>query len=166
MLIAEGLMLAKDLQKKIVDLANRINSNIYILPNRDGIEGIDVMLAEMIAVKNELLDLQVSILKTNTVATVAIDSKTTKTIGEAIKMVDRARQLSAFYSSIVEKMEEKTEGFMSSSYSSNGSAVQLSPNYKLNIKEYRAEADRLAKEARAIEKKLIQKNWTCELVKD
>lgn len=165
MFIAEGLMRAKDLQKELNELAERIPSNIYILPGKEGIEGVDEMLAEMIRVKNELLALQVCILKTNAVTTIAIDSNTTKTIGEAIKMVDRARLLSAYYKDMVAKMEDKTEGFMSSSYSSNGAALQLSPNFKHSIKEYRAEADRLSKEARAIEKKLIQKNWSTELVK-
>lgn len=169
MLIAEALTRIKDLEKERREVGEKLNSNVFILPDLevapDTIEEIIGTYQDLTA---QIAELKVKVIATNVVTKVEFQNVEGVTasisIMAAIKMIETYRHLESRYSSLVDSMESKRSRFYSHGSFGSDQAIKLIPNFKLTPAKLREEVIAFRNGARRVEQAVIKANWSTELV--
>ena len=150
MKLAEALHQRADLQKRISQLAQRLNNNAKVQEGDTPAEDPAVLLAELTADTDRLAALIAAINKTNTA-----------TVLEGVTLTDRIARKDALslrvsiLRTFLEQASQKVDRY---------SAKEIRIVSTVDVRALQKEVDRLSKELRELDVQIQGLNWTVDLI--
>lgn len=151
MKLAEALIIRADIQKRLLQLASRINNNLIVQEGFTPGEDPAKLMSEYLALQKELKKLVQRINTTN--AQTMFDES--NTLSDILAERDMLLAEHKFMSDVAEHASQTTDLYSSS---------EIAKVSTVNVSEIRHHADELAKQYRQLDISLQAKNWTTELL--
>jgi hypothetical protein len=151
MKLAEALILRADCQKRIEQLRQRLVRSAKVQEGETPPEQPQVLIAELDATINELVDLIRRINKTNSLTTL----EEGMTISDALAQRDTLLLKRSVYSSLVDTAAYQQERY---------SASEIKSFSTVNVAELQRQTDQLSKQCRELDTRIQQSNWNTELM--
>ncbi len=149
MKLAEALSERSDIRSRISQLENRLDMNARVQEGEQPSEDPEVLLAELNGLTDRLEELITRINLTNA-ATICDGEPLTALLARRDCLTLRVNAMRSFLNE-------------ASSLASRGMRSEIKILSTVNVKEYRAKADVLAKELRELDVRIQATNWTTEL---
>ena len=149
MKLAEALSERSDIRSRISQLENRLDMNARVQEGEQPSEDPEVLLAELNGLTDRLEELITRINLTNA-ATICDGEPLTALLARRDCLTLRVNAMRSFLNE-------------ASSLASRGMRSEIKILSTVNVKEYRAKADTLAKELRELDVRIQATNWTTEL---
>lgn len=150
MKLASALVERSDLQRKISELSNRLNTNAKVQDGEEPAEKPEELLEELDSVMTRLEELVTKINLTN--SSVVVEGKTlTEWLAKRDCLKQRIGLLRGFLNSASEKIDR---------YSS----AEIKIVSTVNVKALQKDVDALSKTLRETDEKIQEINWTTELL--
>ncbi len=150
MKLAEALHQRADLQKRIAQLAQRLNNNAKVQEGDTPAEDPAVLLAELTADTDHLSELIAAINKTNTAT--AVDGVT---LTDMIARKDALSLRVSILRTFLEQASQKVDRY---------SAKEIRVVSTVDVRELQKEVDHLSKELRELDVQIQGLNWTVDLI--
>lgn len=150
MKLASALVERSDLQRKISELSNRLNTNAKVQDGEEPAEKPEELLEEMDSVMTRLEELVTKINLTN--SSVVVEGKTlTEWLAKRDCLKQRIGLLRGFLNSASEKIDRY-------------SRAEIKIVSTVNVKALQKDVDALSKTLRETDEKIQEINWTTELL--
>ncbi len=150
MKLASALVERSDLQRKISELSNRLNTNAKVQDGEEPAEKPEELLEELDSVMTRLEELVTKINLTN--SSVVVEGKTlTEWLAKRDCLKQRIVLLRGFLNSASEKIDRY-------------SRAEIKIVSTVNVKALQKDVDALSKTLREIDEKIQEINWTTELL--
>lgn len=150
MKLASALVERSDLQRKISELSNRLNTNAKVQDGEEPAEKPEELLEEMDSVMTRLEELVTKINLTN--SSVVVEGKTlTEWLAKRDCLKQRIGLLRGFLNSASEKIDRY-------------SRAEIKIVSTVNVKALQKDVDALSKMLREADEKIQEINWTTELL--
>ena len=150
MKLASALVERSDLQRKISELSNRLNTNAKVQDGEEPAEKPEELLEELDSVMTRLEELVTKINLTN--SSVVIEGKTlTEWLAKRDCLKQRIGLLRGFLNSASEKIDRY-------------SRAEIKIVSTVNVKALQKDVDALSKTLRETDEKIQEINWTTELL--
>lgn len=150
MKLASALVERSDLQRKISELSNRLNTNAKVQDGEEPAEKPEELLEELDSVMTRLEELVTKINLTN--SSVIIEGKTlTEWLAKRDCLKQRIGLLRGFLNSASEKIDRY-------------SRAEIKIVSTVNVKALQKDVDALSKTLRETDEKIQEINWTTELL--
>lgn len=150
MKLASALVERSDLQRKISELSNRLNTNAKVQDGEEPAEKPEELLEELDSVMTRLEELVTKINLTN--SSVVVEGKTlTKWLAKRDCLKQRIGLLRGFLNSASEKIDRY-------------SRAEIKIVSTVNVKALQKDVDALSKTLRETDEKIQEINWTTELL--
>lgn len=150
MKLASALVERSDLQRKISELSNRLNTNAKVQDGEEPAEKPEELLEELDSVMTRLEELVTKINLTN--SSVVVEGKTlTEWLAKRDCLKQRIGLLRGFLNSASEKIDRY-------------SRAEIKIVSTVNVKALQKDVDALSKTLREIDEKIQEINWTTELL--
>lgn len=150
MKLASALVERSDLQRKISELSNRLNTNAKVQDGEEPAEKPEELLEELDSVMTRLEELVTKINLTN--SSVVVEEKTlTEWLAKRDCLKQRIGLLRGFLNSASEKIDRY-------------SRAEIKIVSTVNVKALQKDVDALSKTLRETDEKIQEINWTTELL--
>ena len=150
MKLASALVERSDLQRKISELSNRLNTNAKVQDGEEPAEKPEELLEELDSVMTRLEELVTKINLTN--SSVVVEGKTlTEWLAKRDCLKQRIGLLRGFLNSASEKIDRY-------------SRAEIKIVSTVNVKTLQKDVDALSKTLRETDEKIQEINWTTELL--
>ena len=150
MKLASALVERSDLQRKISELSNRLNTNAKVQDGEESAEKPEELLEELDSVMTRLEELVTKINLTN--SSVVVEGKTlTEWLAKRDCLKQRIGLLRGFLNSASEKIDRY-------------SRAEIKIVSTVNVKALQKDVDALSKTLRETDEKIQEINWTTELL--
>lgn len=150
MKLASALVERSDLQRKISELSNRLNTNAKVQDGEEPAEKPEELLEELDSVMTRLEELVTKINLTN--SSVVVEGKTlTEWLAKRDCLKQRIGLLRGFLNSASEKIDRY-------------SRAEIKIVSTVNVKALQKDVDALSKMLRETDEKIQEINWTTELL--
>lgn len=150
MKLASALVERSDLQRKISELSNRLNTNAKVQDGEEPAEKPEELLEELDSVMTRLEELVTKINLTN--SSVVVEGKTlTEWLAKRDCLKQRIGLLRGFLNSASEKIDRY-------------SRAEIKIVSTINVKALQKDVDALSKTLRETDEKIQEINWTTELL--
>lgn len=150
MKLASALVERSDLQRRISELSNRLNTNAKVQDGEEPAEKPEELLEEMDSVMTRLEELVTKINLTN--SSVVVEGKTlTEWLAKRDCLKQRIGLLRGFLNSASEKIDRY-------------SRAEIKIVSTVNVKALQKDVDALSKTLRETDEKIQEINWTTELL--
>ena len=150
MKLASALVERSDLQRKISELSNRLNTNAKVQDGEEPAEKPEELLEELDSVMTRLEELVTKINLTN--SSVVVEGKTlTEWLANRDCLKQRIGLLRGFLNSASEKIDRY-------------SRAEIKIVSTVNVKALQKDVDALSKTLRETDEKIQEINWTTELL--
>lgn len=150
MKLASALVERSDLQRKISELSNRLNTNAKVQDGEEPAEKPEELLEELGSVMTRLEELVTKINLTN--SSVVVEGKTlTEWLAKRDCLKQRIGLLRGFLNSASEKIDRY-------------SRAEIKIVSTVNVKALQKDVDALSKTLRETDEKIQEINWTTELL--
>lgn len=150
MKLASALVERSDLQRKISELSNRLNTNAKVQEGEEPAEKPEELLEELDSVMTRLEELVTKINLTN--SSVVVEGKTlTEWLAKRDYLKQRIGLLRGFLNSASEKIDRY-------------SRAEIKIVSTVNVKALQKDVDALSKTLRETDEKIQEINWTTELL--
>ncbi len=150
MKLASALVERSDLQRKISELSNRLNTNAKVQDGEEPAEKPEELLEELDSVMTRLEELVTKINLTN--SSVVVEGKTlTEWLAKRDCLKQRIGLLRGFLNSASEKIDRY-------------SRAEIKIVSTVNVKALQKDVDALSKTLRETDEKIQEINWTTELL--
>lgn len=150
MKLASALVERSDLQRKISELSNRLNTNAKVQDGEEPAEKPEKLLEELDSVMTRLEELVTKINLTN--SSVVVEGKTlTEWLAKRDCLKQRIGLLREFLNSASEKIDRY-------------SRAEIKIVSTVNVKALQKDVDALSKTLRETDEKIQEINWTTELL--
>lgn len=151
MKLASALVERSDLQRKISELSNRLNTNAKVQDGEEPAEKPEELLEELDSVMTRLEELVTKINLTN--SSVVVEGKTlTEWLAKRDCLKQRIGLLRGFLNSASEKIDRY-------------SRAEIKIVSTVNVKALQKDVDALSKTLRETDEKIQEINWTTELLR-
>lgn len=154
MLLAEALILRSDLQKRILQLKQRILNNVKVQEGDSPAENATTLLAELRRDANTLLDLIQRINRTNATTIIALDDGE-MSVADALARRDHLKLLQTTQRDVANQAVVKQDRF---------SRSEVKFVSMVDVSQLQTEADGFAKAYRELDAKIQAINWQTELI--
>lgn len=155
MLLAEGLALRADRQKRLKELTSRIEDNARVPGDVDPDEDPNALLEAAVHVAGELTRLVQRINRTN--ASTVADARTGRTVTDMIAERDEALRMTQLHGGAAKAGTRGTGRGLWTRESEHATRAAV------DVRALQAEADRWAVRYRELDVRLQQLNWSTEL---
>ncbi len=150
MKLASALVERSDLQRKISELSNRLNTNAKVQDGEEPAEKPEELLEELDSVMTRLEELVTKINLTN--SSVVVEGKT---LTEWLAKRDCLKQRIGFLRGFLNSASEKIDRY---------SRAEIKIVSTVNVKALQKDVDALSKTLRETDEKIQEINWTTELL--
>lgn len=169
MVIAEALNKIKDLEKERREIGDKLNKDVFILPDLEVAPAtIEELIETYQSLTADIAELKIKVIATNVtnrVEFVDVKGSVVKiTIMAAIKMIETYRHLESRYSNLADVMESKRARFFSQGGFGSEQPIKLKPNFQTLPTDLRKEVTAFRDGARRVEQAVIKANWNTELI--
>jgi uncharacterized coiled-coil DUF342 family protein len=154
MKLAEALILRADCQKRISQLRERLERVVKVEEGDSPAEDPQTLLAEVDRIIENLTQLIQQINRTNSQTPFA----NLGTLADALAERDTLRIKSNLYREVIKATFGQNHGFFDGSVSARASVRTV------NVAELQTQVDRLAQQARELDTRIQEANWTIELL--